>query len=325
MSDRIDVLLYGLGAIGSFYAFILQRCERVRLTVVARSNYEAVKSNGVFVNSANHGQHHFHPYKVVKSPAELTGKSDFVVCAHKAINPEATPAALAPVVGDNTTIVIIQNGVGNEEPFRRAFPTNSILTCVAWVGASQPTPGTVHHTVAENTQIGLFTDASSPPSPEGKTRLATFAALLQEGGTNVDVVDDIQRRRWEKVSWNAAWNAITSLTRMDTQDWLASSPDAVSLSQRLILEVVSVGRACGVSLPDGLEEEFITRARGLGRMRTSMQYDCEHERPMEIEVILGYPARKARELGVDAPVLQTLYALLRAVDGRFAAGVVGSV
>lgn len=67
---------------------------------------------------------------MVKSPAELTEKLDFVVCAHKAINPEATPAALAPVVGDNTTVVIIQNGVGNEEPFRRAFPTNSILTCV---------------------------------------------------------------------------------------------------------------------------------------------------------------------------------------------------
>lgn len=92
---------------------------------------------------------------MIKSPAELTEKFDFIVCAHKAINPEAAPSALAPVVGENTTIVIIQNGVGNEEPFRRAFPTNSILTCVV-CPPRPPTLSTVNTmpTAAKPTGLG---------------------------------------------------------------------------------------------------------------------------------------------------------------------------
>ncbi|KAE8374668.1 hypothetical protein BDV26DRAFT_295798 [Aspergillus bertholletiae] len=64
MSNQIDVLLYGLGAIGSFYAFILTRNDRVRLTVVARSNYDAVKENGIFLDSVNHGQNRFRPHHI---------------------------------------------------------------------------------------------------------------------------------------------------------------------------------------------------------------------------------------------------------------------
>lgn len=68
---------------------------------------------------------------MLKSPAEAEGTFDYVVCAHKAIDQDAVPAILAPAIdGKKTTLVIIQNGVGNEEPFRRAFPSVTIITCV---------------------------------------------------------------------------------------------------------------------------------------------------------------------------------------------------
>lgn len=67
---------------------------------------------------------------MVRSPGEA-GPVDYIVCAHKAIDQEEVAVRLAPVVDqDRTTIVIIQNGVGNEEPFRKQFPKSSILTCV---------------------------------------------------------------------------------------------------------------------------------------------------------------------------------------------------
>lgn len=69
--------------------------------------------------------------KVVKTPAEANTTFDYIVCAHKAINQDEVPARLAPAVDPkNSTIVIIQNGVGNEEPFRKYFPTTTILSCV---------------------------------------------------------------------------------------------------------------------------------------------------------------------------------------------------
>jgi len=67
---------------------------------------------------------------VFKTPWEASGHYDYVVCAHKAIKHDEVPEQLAPVVDSNTSLVIIQNGVGNEEPFRKTFPENTIITCV---------------------------------------------------------------------------------------------------------------------------------------------------------------------------------------------------
>lgn len=136
--------------IGSFYAFILSRNPQVRLTVVARSNFDAVKTNGIKIKSENHGEHLVHPDKglpptthepeqfladprftVVGNVAEANKKFDYIVCAHKAIEQSTVPPQLkAGIDDDQTTLVIIQNGVGNEEPFRQTFPHITILSCV---------------------------------------------------------------------------------------------------------------------------------------------------------------------------------------------------
>ncbi|KAJ5179964.1 hypothetical protein N7492_003174 [Penicillium capsulatum] len=314
MSDKIDVLLYGLGAIGSFYAFILSRSDRVRLTVVARSNYEA----GITINSENHGQHTFHPHRVVTSPAEVP-PVDYLVCSQKAIGQDKAAARLKPVVDPSrTTIVIIQNGVGNEEPFRNQFPPNSILTCVTWVGATQTSPGIVKHTKSEDMQIGLFPNPQVDSQTE-QDRLKTFADLLEHGKTRFQILDDMQRQRWEKVVWNAAWNSLTTLTMVDTQTWLHSSEDAEPFTRQLMHEVILVARACGVQLADDLVDQLMARINAMPGIGSSMQTDCKNGNPLEIDVILGFPARKARELRISTPYLQTVYVILRAVNERLKA------
>ncbi|KAJ5935053.1 hypothetical protein N7466_004600 [Penicillium verhagenii] len=318
MSDKIDVLLYGLGAIGSFYAFILSRSDRVRLTVVARSNYDAVSTKGITINSENHGQHTFHPYKVVRTPAEAS-PVDYVVCAHKAIDQEDVATKLKPVVEDGrTTFVIIQNGVGNEVAFRNEFPKSSILTCVTWVGANQISPGIVNHTKSEDMQIGLYPNTDIDAATE-KQRLKTFADLLEHGKTRFQVLEDMQRQRWEKVVWNAAWNSITALTMVDSQTWLHSSKNAEPFTRQLMREVIQIGRACGVTLEDQLVQQLMDKINAMPGIGSSMQTDCKSGRPMEIDVILGFPVRKSKELGIPAPYLETLHLLLCAVDGRIRA------
>ncbi|KAL4895069.1 ketopantoate reductase PanE/ApbA-domain-containing protein [Aspergillus ambiguus] len=318
MSDQIDVLLYGLGAIGSFYAFILSRSERVRLTVVARSNYESVKQNGILLQSQNHGEHRFHPHSVIRSSDEVTTAFDYVVCAHKAIDQDAVAARLQPAISAETTVVIIQNGVGNEEPFRIKYPQSSIITCVTWVGATQTSPGVVQHTKSEDMQIGLFQNSNVDASLEAR-RLQTFASLLEGGKTRFQILDDMQRQRWEKMVWNAAWNPLTTLTMLDTQSWLHSSTDATPLTLRLMREVIDVGRRCGVSLEYTLIDELMSKINAMPGIGSSMQTDCKNSRPMEVDVILGFPARKAKEFGMETPVLDTIHTLVRAVDVRLRA------
>lgn len=89
------------------------------------------------------------------------------------------------------------------------------------------------------------------------------------------------------------------------------------MTRRLMREVIDVGKACGVSgLEYGLVDRLMDRIMALPGIGSSMMTDCQNKRPLEVDVILGYPVKRARELGVDVPVLETLYATLRAVDLR---------
>ncbi|EFQ33959.1 2-dehydropantoate 2-reductase [Colletotrichum graminicola M1.001] len=312
---QLDVLLYGLGAIGSFYAFILSRAPHVRLTVVARSNYDAVKENGITLYSENHGEHTIRPYKVLRNAAEAESKFDYIICAHKAIAQNAVPAQIAPAVDeDKSTIVIIQNGVGNEVSFRQAFPHTTIISCVTWTGAAQPQPGLIKHTKSEDMQIGLYkNDADQGVEQQ---RLTEFASLLTKGKTVFQVVPDVQVQRWEKVVWNAAWNSLTTLTLLDTHSWLSSSPEAKPMTQCLMREVIDVAKACNVPIGYDLTDKLIGKILDMHPIGSSMQNDFKAGRPMEVDIILGYPYRKGKELGIATPTLDTIYTILTGTNVR---------
>ncbi|ATZ53174.1 hypothetical protein BCIN_09g00580 [Botrytis cinerea B05.10] len=313
--ETINVLFYGFGAIGSVYAFILSRVSNVRLTVVARSNYQAVKENGLKLISQNHGENTFHPANVIKTPDEAPGHYDYIVCSNKAIGQEAVAKSLAPVISESTTIVLIQNGVGNEDPFRAIYPQNTIISCVAWTGAIQNTPGIVHHTKNENLQLGLFPNPNVSTEIEDK-RLNVFSELLSAGKTPHEVFSPsrLQTARWEKVIWNCAWNCLTTLTRLHTHEWLNSSPEAMNMTRTLMGEVVTVARKMGVDIKDDLIERLMKRILGMPSIGTSMLTDALCGRQLELDVILGVPVKRGRELGVDMRVCETVYTLLQGVD-----------
>ncbi|RMZ90260.1 hypothetical protein DV736_g2511, partial [Chaetothyriales sp. CBS 134916] len=320
MDERgIEVLLYGVGAIGSFYAYILQKSNNVRLSVVARSNHEAIRSNGILIKSENHGEHLFRPMHVLRKPNEAGHTFDFVVCCNKATDLEGTAKELADVVEDEkTVIVILQNGVGNEDPFHRAFPGNTILSAAVWTRSTQYAPGTIRQESAEGTDIGIYLPPGSVTwTPTQQDDLTRFIVLLEYGKSPFTVYDNIQTQRWKKVIWNCAWNPLTALTACTTQEWLTSSDLAVSLSRRVMNEAIDVARAAGVpGIEHDLVDEFMEKINILPGLYASMYYDTVNGSSMEVEVILGTPVRKARELGVSTPTLDILYAMVKAVDMR---------
>lgn len=167
-------------------------------------------------------------------------------------------------------------------------------------------------------QIGLFPNPHVDKATE-QQRLDTFSDLLRKGKTRFTVLEDMQSRRWEKVVWNVAWNSLTSLTMVDTQTWLHSSPEAEPYTRRLMNEVIQVARGCGAQLEDDLVDHLMNRINSMPGIGSSMQADCKSGRPLEIDVILGYPVRKSRELGIPVPYRESLYVILRAVDGRIRA------
>lgn len=184
-----------------------------------------------------------------------------------------------------------------------------------WVGALQTSSGVIKHSRSEHTQIGLYRNPMLKESEE-QVRLERFTTLLRAGGTPFDVETDMQMKRWEKVVWNAAWNSVTTLTMLDTQSWLNNSSEAMPLTRRLMREVIDVARKCDVPLQYDLVDELISKILAMPGIGSSMQADCRAGRQMEVDIILGTPVRKARELGIAVPILDTLYTLLTAVNLR---------
>lgn len=164
-------------------------------------------------------------------------------------------------------------------------------------------------------QIGLFTNDKGDAALD-KRRLDEFASLLTTGKTVFQVVPDIQVLRWEKVVWNAAWNTLTTLTLCDTHFWLSSSEDATPMTRKLMGEVIAVARTLGVAVSDDLIDQLINKILAMPPIGSSMRTDYENSRPMEVEIILGYPVRKGRELGIPVPTIETIYILLTAVNKR---------
>ncbi|KAK5708091.1 i-AAA protease yme1 [Elasticomyces elasticus] len=251
---------------------------------------------------------------VLRSPADAGTTFDYIVCANKAVDPDSVPPLLKPAVGEQTTFVIAQNGVGNEEPFRHHFPSSSIISCVIWVGAIQNTPGIIKHHTSENTQLGLFPNPTLDVAVE-KHRLDQFATLFRNGGTGFEVMENVQVNKWEKVVWNVAWNSLTTLTGVDTQTWL-KTPEAMSMTRRLMREVIDVAKRCDVPLEHSLVDVHIERILAVPGIFSSMHEDSKQGRPLEVDVILGYPMKKAREFGMDVPTLSAVYAMVMAVNGR---------
>lgn len=214
-----------------------------------------------------------------------------MLCANKALL-DATPSLadqLRPIMSAKTSIVLLQNGVGNEDPLHAAFPKSTIISAVVWTGGKALDPaadGTP--TFAQFASEGLTIGVDYPPDQDPTERAAQRADLdrlvkwLRAGGSEITPTDDIQSERWIKVIWNCAWNSLTTVTRLRTNHYFGSSPGAEDFSVALMDEVVAVARAKGLNVSEDQSQTLLARckaAAGAG-LPSSMMMDNEAGRPM---------------------------------------------
>lgn len=320
-----EILVHGSGAIGAIYIYLLLQAG-CSVTAVCRSNYTAAKESGFTIDSAKYGKGiKIHP-NIVRTPEEAAsqGPFDFIIVSTKVLPGQkpSTPDVIKPAVTQGkTTIVLIQNGIGIEDEYAAAFPANPLLSCVVYLPTTQISPGHINMGGIELLQIGTF-PAVQEPTSQAKQAAEQLQSTLASGGGNAELHADIQAQRWSKLLINASWNPICALSLSRDVAFLASSSMAEKLVTDVMDEVVAIAQAKGYNnvtreMARGQLQRALER-KGTKGIEPSMLVDVVNGRRMEVEVILGNPIKIGKEVGVDAPRMETLYALLKALDEAMA-------
>ncbi|KAI8636047.1 2-dehydropantoate 2-reductase [Parasitella parasitica] len=314
MASQPRLLTVGTGAVGAIYSWRLsQTCN---VTAVCRSNYETVKKDGFDIDSAKFGKDTFRPHHVARTVSECVTSVpfDYILVTLKAL-PECYNVAdiIAPAVTKDTTIVLIQNGLGIEEPITDRFPDNPIVSIVAYIGTSQTEPGKIKMVGKESLVVGKYLGAKT----DSEKQRAELIELLRKGNVDVQIVDDVETVRWQKLFWNAPFSSVCAMTGMNTTELLGND-EAMKAVKCIMEEVIDAAIANGYQF-DHKEQmhNMITRTEATAKnYKPSMQLDKERGSPMEIEVILGTPLRRAKAKGLSVPHLELIHSLCSATNAQ---------
>ena len=305
---RIAVI--GCGAMGSIYAAKL---------AAAGNDVVAIDSDQASVNQiAQHGLRVTGPGsdRVVPlragtvAPAETM---DLIVLAVKAA--DVTPGArqALPMLGKQTPVLTIQNGLGSADTVAGIVGDDRVAVGIAsGFGASRVAPGHVHHNAMRAMRFGAY---SSLPY----ATVESIARAWTDAGFDAAAVTDIAAMQWEKLICNVAYSAPCALTGM-TVGKVMDDPQMGPVSRAAATEAFDVARASGIAIavadPVAHVREF---GAGIPDVKPSALLDHEARRVSEIDVINGAVPRQGARVGVEAPVNATLTALVKSVERQWGA------
>ncbi|MCK9397297.1 MAG: 2-dehydropantoate 2-reductase [Methylobacter sp.] len=297
----IKVLVIGAGAIGAFYGSLLAQAG-AEVSVVCRSDYDQVKQHDFIINSQALGRWNFTPAHVLKNVTDFKGTPDYILLCTKVIPTLDRVALIRPVVGRNTAIVFIQNGVEIEQEMQNAFPRNEIVSGLAFICCNRTGPGEILHLAYGRLALGNL--------PNGVSRkTAQLCELFNQSGIECGAIDNIVTGRWQKCVWNAPFNPLSVLSGgLLTLDILQTRESFV---RSIMQEICDIAAACGHPLPDDIVNINIENTYAMPPYKTSMLLDYESGQLMETEAILGNALRAAQRVGIAAPHLESVYALMK--------------
>jgi 2-dehydropantoate 2-reductase len=318
----VKVLIVGAGAIGAFYGARLSLASSCLVSALCRSNYKAVKANGFSVTSSQFESHTFKPAQTFANADEARKSNtqwDYLLVSTKAL-PDVSDDSnlLQGLVGPKTASVLVQNGLGVEEPYAKRFPHAIILSAVTIASVAQPSAGHIKHNRWTRISIGPYLVNPAQGHETAIEKNTEFVQLLQKGGIKDAESYDyagLQFVRWHKIAINAAMNPTAVLSGGTPNVAMANDPDLATFLLGVMNEVLETApKVLGRPLPKKLasaEQILKSTKKNDSGSKPSMLIDWEQGKRLELEVILGNPVRIAREKGLEMPRLQALYALLR--------------
>jgi 2-dehydropantoate 2-reductase len=314
----VKVAVVGAGAIGAYVGAALHR-GGADVHLIARGDHlAAMRQNGITVRSPR-GDFRAHPHST-EDPAEI-GPVDIVFLGLKAYSYAGAGHLIRPLLRPGTGVVAAQNGIpwwyfhGLPGPYedRRVEavdPGGAVsaviaparaIGCVVYSSTEIESPGVIRHIEGTRFSIGEPDGTISP-------RCTAFSEAMAAGGLKCPVEADLRSDIWLKLMGNIAFNPISVLTGA-TMGQIAAHPGTRALVLAMMHETAEIAARLGSPPKISVERRFEGAAR-VGDHKTSMLMDYEAGKPLESDVLLKAPVELARLVGVPAPNLETIDALI---------------
>ena len=299
------IAIAGSGALGLYYGSMLQKAGN-DVHFLLRRDYEAIVTKGLVVHSVN-GDYRLPEVKGYRQPEEI-GKVNLVLVGLKTFANHRFRELIEPLVGRDTLILTLQNGLGNEEELAEIFGNERVMGGVAYLLSNRGEPGALHH-LGEGRVIlgGLF--------PGDMKKVEKVAPVFQAAGIECRVVSDLKKAKWEKLAWNIPFNGICALAKKPVNEILGMETSRLLVTD-MMREVIDAANAQGLEkdISVSFAGKLVNFSMGMGDYKPSMLIDRIEGRPLELEAIFGKPLAAGKNKGVDMPRVETLFALLRLTE-----------
>lgn len=296
------IAVVGIGAEGGFFGALLANAGN-DVTFIARGQtLSALRTNGLCVKSQSLGEIVL-PVNATDRPDEVA-PVDLIMFCVKTYDLDAAAKQMLPLVGRDTAIIPIQNGVEAAENIGKIVGIEHLLGGVSWVNAIAETPGVIAHGGSTRLIFGELKGGIT-----GRTE--RIYKTLTEAKIAAELHTNIREALWEKLIVNSAVSGILSLTRLPAGP-VMDCPDTKQLLLDTLKENSEVAKACGFALPSNFIDDTMKKFEGYARWaRPSMQVDLIAGRRLELEAMVGAIVRLGRENGVETPINSTIYRALK--------------
>eukprot|EP00752_Nemacystus_decipiens_P015051 g13407.t1 len=296
--------IIGSGALGGYYGARLQH-GGAEVHFLLNSDYGHVAEHGWRVESTQHGEITLPRVHAYRSVSEMP-RCDVVVVGLKSTSNRLLPTLLPEVVKDDGCVLTLQNGLGPEDDAAAVVGAERVLGGLCFLCSNKVGPGHIRQDRFDHIRLGAF-------STRGMSlRMQAIAEDFGAGGVRVQLAEDLEAARWEKLVWNVPYNGLAALHGVDCSVLMAEYESEV---KELMLEVVGAAEAAvGHRIPLAFVEKMLENTRNMDAYKPSMMIDRELGRPMEVEAIYGEPIRRALAVGCEVPEMQALYQALNRLN-----------
>src|SRR5207244_8840556 len=214
---------------------------------------------------------------------------------------------IPPLLHQETMLLTLQNGLGNEEFLAEHFGPERVLGGLCFIALKRISSVQVERFAHGDVVIGEHVRAPQP-------RAHQVAAEFQRAGIKCEVTDNLARERWRKLVWNIPFNGLSILAGGIDTAAILNNENLRHTTLELMEETIVGANKCGYPLERAASREQIRRTETMGAYKPSTLLDFEAGKPLEIEAIWGEPLRRAAAAGAQMPRLQMLYSILQSLD-----------